>query len=67
MTAISCNTKLKYLSIKEILFVLAIITIKMKKILFVLSIASMGLVACVGDTQDSSSECTTETKRMLLF
>ena len=35
----------------------------MKKILFVLSIVSMSLVACVGGTQDSSSECTTETKK----
>lgn len=35
----------------------------MKKLLFVFSIALMGLVACVGDTQDSSSECTTETKK----
>ena len=35
----------------------------MKKILFVLAIASMGLVACVGGNQDSSSECTTETKK----
>ena len=35
----------------------------MKKILFVLAIASMGLIACVGGNQDSSSECTTETKK----
>ena len=35
----------------------------MKKILFVLSIVSMSLVACVGGTQDSSSECANETKK----
>ena len=35
----------------------------MKKLLFVFSIALMSLVACVGGTQDSSSECTTETKK----
>ena len=35
----------------------------MKKILFVLSIVSMSLVACVGGTKDSSSECANETKK----
>ena len=35
----------------------------MKRILFVMTIVSMGLFSCVGGTQDSSSECSSETKK----
>ena len=35
----------------------------MKRILFIMTIVSMGLCACVGGTQDSSSEYSTETKK----